>query len=123
MSARKKAIVAVVDDDKHLRESLQDLLEAEGFVTHLYASAEDFLSKFESIPADCILADVKMTGMSGIDMLRILRTKVGCPPVLIMTSYGDTRMQTIAFSAGAMAFLSKPLDSRDLISCIKRAVS
>lgn len=123
MPARTKKVIAIVDDDQHLRESLQDLLDAEGFDSCPYASAEDFLTQFGSIDVDCILADVRMTGMSGIDMLCVLRTRADCPPVLIMTSYGDERMRANALSHGAMAFLVKPLDSRDLISCIKKAVS
>lgn len=122
MPAATRKTIAIVDDDRNLRESLQDLLETEGFESYLYASAEEFLAQFGSQPVDCILADVRMTGMSGIDMLRILRAKPDCPPVLIMTSYADARMEDRALSGGAMAFLAKPLASRDLIACVRKAV-
>lgn len=122
MPATIRRTVAIIDDDQYLRESLQDLLETEGFESELYASAEEFLSQCELRPVDCILVDVRMNGMSGIDLLHILRAKPDCPPVLIMTSYGDARMQDRALSGGAMAFLPKPLDSRDLISCVRKAL-
>ncbi|WP_367829961.1 response regulator transcription factor [Shinella sp. S4-D37] len=123
MPAATRKTIAIVDDDRLLREALQDLLEAEGFESHLYACAEAFLSQFDARPVDCIVADVRMTGMSGIDMLGILQAKPHCPPVLIMTSYGDARMEGRALSGGATAFLAKPLDSRKLIACIRKAVA
>jgi FixJ family two-component response regulator len=118
----RNTIVAIVDDDRHLRESLQDLLETEGIESRLYASAEDLLFQSGHEGVDCVLADVRMTGMSGIEMLRILRAIVGCPPVLIMTSYADDGMRANALRCGAEAFLAKPVDSRKLIDSIRTAI-
>jgi FixJ family two-component response regulator len=123
MPAVKDTTIAIIDDDQHLRESLQDLLETEGVDSRLYGSAEEFLDRRGYEGVDCILADVRMTGMSGIELLRILRTKQGCPPVLIMTSYADDGMRTTALRAGAQTFLAKPIDSRHLIDSIRRATN
>ncbi|MBO9198181.1 response regulator [Rhizobium sp. 16-449-1b] len=123
MPAVKDITIAIIDDDQHLRESLQDLLETEGVESRLYGSAEEFLDRIGYDGVDCILADVRMTGMSGIELLRILRTKQGCPPVLIMTSYADDGMRATALRAGAQTFLAKPIDSRHLIDSIRRATN
>ncbi|RCW81905.1 response regulator transcription factor [Phyllobacterium bourgognense] len=123
MSAVNTKILAIIDDDRHLRESLQDLLETEGVKSNLYGSAEEFLAGNGHELVHCILADVRMTGMSGIELLRILRQKDGCPPILIMTSYTDNGMQATALRCGASAFLAKPIDSRQLMACIEKATS
>ena len=114
--------IAIVDDDQFLRESIQDLLETEGIASHLYASAEEFLSQYGDRDVDCVLADVRMAGMSGIEMLRQLKRMEGCPPVLIMTSYTSAQMKTAALKSGASAFLEKPLDSQELIACLRKAI-
>ncbi|WQO68649.1 response regulator (plasmid) [Sinorhizobium medicae] len=121
MPAAKDTTIAIIDDDQYLRESLQDLLETEGLESRLYGSAEEFLDRNGYDGVDCILADVRMTGMSGIELLRILRTKDGCPPVLIMTSYADDGMRATALRGGAKAFLAKPMGSRELIESILHA--
>lgn len=121
MPAEKNTTIAIVDDDRHLRESLQDLLETEGIESRLYESAEEFLSQRGHEGVDCILADVRMTGMSGIAMLRILRSMTKCPPVLIMTSYADDGMRATAIRHGAEAFLAKPIESKRLIESIRTA--
>lgn len=122
MPAPNTKIVAIVDDDRHLRESIRDLLEMEGFTSELYSSAEDFLSREGYLSVDCILADVRMTGMSGIEMLRILKRRENCPPILIMTSYVDAQIKSVVLRSGAAAFLDKPLDSGELLACLERAV-
>lgn len=114
--------IAIVDDDRAVRESLQDLLDAQGYQSLLYASAEDFLSQHGYRSVDCILADVKMPGMSGIEMLAHLKRMPNCPPVLIMTSYTSAQTKEAALRSGARAFLEKPLDSRQLISCLMNAI-
>ncbi|MCV9966724.1 response regulator [Pararhizobium sp. BT-229] len=122
MSETNKKIVAIIDDDLILRESIKDLLEFEGFTGELYASAEDFLSQEGYLAADCVLADVRMPGMSGIEMLGVLKQRESCPPVLIMTSYPDAQMESAALRSGAAAFLGKPLDSQQLLTCLNAAV-
>ncbi|MDL2398980.1 response regulator transcription factor [Rhizobium mayense] len=116
------ASIAIIDDDQSVRESIQDLLETEGVRSHLYASAEDFLSQEGYREVDCILADVRMPGISGIEMLVLLKGVEGCPPVLMMTSYTTAQMKVAALRNGASAFLGKPLDSGELIACIRNVI-
>lgn len=113
-------IIAIIDDDQDLRESLQDLLETEGLESRLYASAEEFIDRNGYNEVDCILADVRMSGMSGIELLRVLSGKDSSPPVLIMTAYADNGMRATALRAGAAGFLAKPIDTVQLIECIRR---
>ena len=119
MSAPRTKIVAVIDDDLYLRESLQDLLETAGHIGELYESAEDFLSRKGFLTADFILTDLRMTGMTGVDLLRTLRSDGHQQPVLIMTSYPDIVAKTAAFKSGASAFLSKPFSSAQLLDCLQ----
>lgn len=122
MPASNVRTIAIVDDNRHLRESIKDLLETEGFAGELYSSAEDFLQREGYLFADCILADIRMTGMSGIEMLRILKLREDCPPILIMTSYADAQTESAVLQNGAAAFLGKPIDSGRLLSCLEDAV-
>lgn len=115
--------VAVVDDDRHLRESIKDLLETVGYVSDLYETADHFLKEQGYLFASCILADVRMPGTSGLEMLRILRQHDDCPPILIMTSYADERTRSIALASGASAFLVKPVEGNVLIAEIERALN
>lgn len=122
MAESETKIVAIVDDDQYVRESIKDLLEFEGFTGEMYSSAEEFLSREGNLSVDCILADVRMSGMSGIDMLHILKQREGCPPILIMTSYANAQLKAAVLRSGASAFLGKPLDSAQLLACLESAV-
>ena len=118
MSASDVKIVAIIDDDRYLREALQDLLEAAGIAGELYASAEDFLSRKGYLTADCILTDVRMTGMSGLELLRLLRREGHSQPIVVMTSYLNVQAKAEALRNGASAFLGKPFDGKQLLSCL-----
>lgn len=120
MSGSRAKIVAIIDDDRSLRLALQDLLEAVGIVGEVYESAEDFISREGFRTADCILTDLRMPGMSGLELLRTLRTQGHEQPVLIMTSYADADAEEAALKGGASEFLSKPLNSNRLISSIRQ---
>ncbi len=118
MSGSRVKIVAIVDDDRNLRVALQDLLGTAGLRGELYASAEEFLSRKSHLAVDCIVSDLRLPGMSGIDLLRRLRREGMQHPVIIMTSYPGTDTDAIALREGALAFLSKPLNSEELLNLI-----
>ncbi|WP_457588572.1 response regulator transcription factor [Ensifer canadensis] len=120
MSGSRTKIVAIIDDDRNLRLAVQDLLEAVGIIGEAYESAEDFLSREGFRTADCILTDLRMPGMSGLELLRTLRKHGHKQPVLVMTSYADSDAEAAALKDGALAFLSKPLNSDRLISSIRQ---
>jgi|AraplaMF_Col_mMF_1032025.scaffolds.fasta_scaffold00631_11 FixJ family two-component response regulator len=123
MADVQSKIVAIVDDDLHLRESIKDLLETVGYESRLYESGDDFLDKQGYRFASCILADVRMPGISGLELLSILANVKMCPPVIIMTSYADAQTKSAVYRNGAVAFLGKPIDTEQLLACLAGAMS
>lgn len=123
MASSSNQTVAVIDDHRYLRESLKDLLEAAGYECELYESAERFLNEKGYSLVDCILADVRMPGMSGVEMLQALSGMPSHPPVIIMTAHGDKDVEAAVFQAGAIAFLKKPVNADLLMSWLERAIS
>lgn len=121
--AAQRLTVAIVDDDLHLRESIKDLLETADLHGVLYDSATSFLEEKGHLNADCILADVKMPGMSGLEMLSRLSEIDDRPPVVIMTSYLDEKTETAARNSGAAAFLGKPVSTDKLLASLHEAIS
>jgi FixJ family two-component response regulator len=114
-------MIAVVDDDASMLKSIERLLGAYGFATKVFASAEAFLDLDAAADVDCLLIDIHLGGMSGIDLRRHL-TASGCKlPVIFMTAFDDeaTRMQ--AKSAGCIAFLHKPFVANLLLGAIEQA--
>ena len=120
MPLPKNKTIAIVDDDRFLRESLQDLFETAGLIGEPYPSAEDFISRKGFLTADVVLADFHLGGMSGIELLKILRQEGHCHSVVIMTVDASLPVQAAAIQAGAVAFLLKPFSSNQLLSCVER---
>ena len=117
-----QAAIFIVDDDIAMRDSLALLLGLKGLKTQMFASAEDLLSAYSSKWFGCMLIDVRMPGMSGLD-LHVELTKRGSDvPVVIMTAYGDVSTARIALKAGAADFLEKPIDDAVLIDVLKSAI-
>ncbi|WJH37980.1 response regulator (plasmid) [Aliirhizobium terrae] len=116
------ADVAIIEDDIHLRNSIKDLLDTAGYSSELFGSADEFLDSQRYRSVGCILADVRMPGTSGIEMLRWLKSQGDCPPVLIMTSYGDQQMHATALKQGASGFLPKPIDTTLLLRIIQEVI-
>jgi two-component system response regulator FixJ len=115
--------IFVVDDDAGVRESLEALLFSAGFETELYASAADFLDRFEPTDAACLLLDVRMPGMDGLTLLETLGAQRGGIPVVMMTAHGDVPMAVRAMRAGAADFVEKPFARDHLLDIIRRASS
>jgi FixJ family two-component response regulator len=120
MQSGQKTTIAIIDDDRFLLESLKDLFEATGIENRTYASADAFLNSGDMHHVNCILADVRMPGTSGLDLLSAV-VRDGGPPVCIMTSFADNRTEAAARSSGAAAFLEKPLSSKDLMEFVASA--
>ncbi len=119
MSGSRPKIVAIVDDDRNLRTALQDLLESAGLRGEVYSSADEFIVRKGYLTSDFVLSDLRMPGISGIDLLRWLRDEGIDQPVIIMTSYPDADIAATAIQQGASAFLKKPLDSSELLSFLR----
>ena len=113
--------VAVVDDDMALCSSLVDLLRSFGYRAESFASAEAFLTSDSGVGADCIIADIHMPGVGGLDLLRELRERDVLTPVVLITGLPDKHLDEEATVRGALCVLRKPLDTRALFACIERS--
>jgi len=118
-----QAIVHVIDDDEAVRQSLAFLLAAAGIEAKTHESAAAFLKVAEAIKADCVITDVRMPELSGIDLLRRLQElKLGVP-VIVITGHGDVPLAVEAMKIGAADFLEKPVDDEVLLSCVRSAIN
>ena len=118
----RQTIVAVVDDDLSMLSATKDLLEARGFSTRLFVSAEEFLACGAATEVDCLLLDIHLGGMSGIELRRQLEVSASTLPVIFMTALDDEDTRVHAQKAGCVAFLRKPYSARQLADAIEKAV-
>jgi FixJ family two-component response regulator len=110
--------IAIVDDDESLQAALRDLIESAGLSTACFSSAQQFLDSGARHYAACLITDMRMPGMSGLDIQSKLLAE-GCQiPIIFMTAYGDTEMRNLAMSKGAAGFLSKPFSDTALLDII-----
>jgi two-component system response regulator FixJ len=117
------ATVHVVDDDEAMRQSLSFLLRTASLQAETYETAMAFLDALPRIKAGCVITDVRMPGMSGLDLLRRMReTKVDMP-VIVITGHGDVPLAVEAMKAGAAEFLEKPFDDTVLLSAVRAALN
>jgi FixJ family two-component response regulator len=115
-------MVAVVDDDESFRGALQRLLKSAGFPVRSFASAEDFLRSGQQQDAGCLIADIRMPGMSGLDLQAKLNAD-HCPiPTIFITAHGDEKMRLQAMRSGAVKFLAKPFDDAILLESVRTAL-
>jgi two-component system response regulator FixJ len=117
-----KAIVHVIDDDEAMRESLAFLLGTTGLEVRTYASATAFLEVARTVEAGCVITDVRMPELSGVELLRRLRElKLGVP-VIVITGHGDVPLAVQAMKMGALDFLEKPFDDEVLLASVRAAL-
>jgi len=115
-------IVYIVDDDSAVRHSLEWLLSSNDFVIQTFSSADDFLAALNPARPGCLVVDVRMPGMSGLELQRELNSRQVDLPVIVITGHSDRQMAQRARDAGALDFLEKPLDDERLIELIERAL-
>ena len=116
-------LVAVVDDDISVRESLEGLISSVGLEVRLSASAEEFLNSDHPPKADCLIFDVRLPGMSGIELHHHLMTRKYDVPVIFITAHGsDNRARSEAASEWTVAYLTKPFDENELLDAIHAAL-
>lgn len=115
--------IAIVDDDQGIREALDDLVKSCGYESRLFASAEEYLAYDAQSDIDCMLVDVKMPGLTGIELQAELNKKTMRPPMIFMTSYEDERTRNAAMDGGAFAFLGKPVDVSSLLGHLENALN
>lgn len=117
------AIVYIVDDDEPIRKSLSLLMKSEGYRSVPCASAQEFLERFDSQSPGCVVLDVRMPGMSGLELQQLLADRGSPVPVIIMTGHGDVAMAVRAMKAGARDFIEKPFDNQVLLDRIAEALA
>ena len=118
----RKGIVYVIDDDQAMRESIDFLLSAADYDVRLFESAATFLDSLSEIAFGCVLSDVRMPGIDGLDLLKRLKAGGSRLPVVIMTGHGDVPLAVEAMKLGAIDFIEKPFDDDRLIGLIETAL-
>jgi len=120
---RRVPLMAIVDDDDALRNSLDDLLQSVGFRVQGFASAEAFLRAQHAPETACLILDVRLPGMNGLELQRQLGAAHWRLPIIFVTAYADANVRARALAAGAVAFLSKPCREEDLLNAIDAALT
>ena len=121
-SEQNSRFIAIVDDDRSVQIALQDLIESEGLSTLCFGSAEQFLDSGAQYKAACLIADIRMPGMSGLDLQTKLKAERCRIPIIFITAHGDAKMRTQAMRDGAAKFLAKPFDDTVLLEAVHAAL-
>ncbi len=118
-----EGIVFVIDDDASVRKSLKKLLTSAGYQAEVFKSADEFLARSSHAGPSCLLIDVQMPGLNGMDLQKALIQRRREEQLIFITGHGDIQMCARAMKAGAADFLPKPLSSEELLKCVERALS
>jgi FixJ family two-component response regulator len=118
-----KPVIAVVDDDWRVRESLASLIESAGFTARVYPLANDLLRGNLLAGTSCLITDVRMPGMDGLELQRSVRLERPELPVIFITAHHDDEVERCALAQGAAFFIRKPFDAEELLRAVKTALS
>jgi FixJ family two-component response regulator len=116
-------LIAIIDDDEAMQDSLRDLMEAAGLVARCFGSAEEFLKSDLRRRAACLIVDIRMPKMSGLELQAKLREEDSNIPIIFITAHGDARMRIQAMRLGAVEFLAKPFDHHLLLKRVRAALN
>jgi len=116
------SLLAIVDDDESVQSALRDLIESEGLSAHCFGSAEQFLDSTVRHDASCLIADIRMPGMSGLELQTKLKAERCRIPIIFLTARGDIPMTVHAMKGGAIDFLTKPVNAAALLKSIEWAI-
>ena len=119
---RNTKLVAIVDDDDSIRSALQGLLKAVGVLSQAFVSAEEFLESGQQHRAACLITDIRMPGISGLELQARLNAERCRIPTIFITAHGDAQMRMQALRAGAVEFLAKPFDDEALLKTVRAAL-
>ena len=119
---KKSVMISIVDDDASVREATKELVRSLGYSAAAFASAEDFLKSGQLSETACLISDVQMPGLSGIDLQRRLIADGHRMPIIFITAFPDERARARALGAGAIGFLTKPYREESLIECLGQAL-
>jgi FixJ family two-component response regulator len=116
------SIISVIDDDASVRAATDNLLSSHGYLVHTFASAEEFLQSTRLHETSCIVADVQMSSMSGLDLLTHMHAQGYTVPFVFITAFPEESIRAHALRAGAIGFLAKPFAAPALINCVEAAL-
>lgn len=119
----RQRLIAIVDDDEDVREAIRELMRALGFAAEMFSSAEDFLRSPHVGRTTCLIADVNMPGMSGLDLCHHLSQEGRAIPTILITAYPTADLRSLALAAGAVSFLTKPFLEAELIEGVHVALA
>jgi FixJ family two-component response regulator len=121
-SDQNTKFIAIVDDDESVQSALQDLMEADGLSARCFGSAEEFLKSGLQRRAACLVVDIRMPGMSGLELQAKLKADRINTPIIFITAHGDSRVRMQAMREGAAEFLIKPFDDQVLLNRVRAAL-
>jgi FixJ family two-component response regulator len=116
------SVISVIDDDASVRAATNNLLRSRGYIVHTFSSAEEFLRSPHLNETSCVIADLQMSVMSGLDLLTHMRIRGYDAPFIFITAYPDEGLRARALKAGAIGFLAKPFAAPTLIMCLDTAL-
>jgi FixJ family two-component response regulator len=117
------SVIAVIDDDASVRAATNNLLSSHGYLVHTFASAGEFLQSSLLKGSSCVIADVQMPAMSGLDLLIHMRAEGYAAPFIFITAFPEESVRARALKAGAIGFLAKPFAGPALINCVEAALN
>ena len=117
-----RELIAVVDDDESVRNAVHGVLRSVGLQARTFASAEDFLRSGHQARTTCLITDLQMPGMSGLELQATLASEAPRIPVIFISAYGNSRLREQAQRAGAVQFLDKPFDDEMLLECVHEVI-
>jgi FixJ family two-component response regulator len=118
----EEALISIIDDDASARDGIQQLVESLGYKAMTFNSAEHFLKSTVISATTCLITDMQMPGLSGLELQETLRSQGYCTPVIVITAFPNERNRKRAVDGGAVGFLSKPFDEASLVKCLAAAI-
>jgi FixJ family two-component response regulator len=123
LNAQTSPVITIIDDDHSVLVATQLLVTSFGFETRAFSSADEFLQSASLDETACLISDIHMPRVSGIELQRLLRSQGRDIPTILMTAFSNENVKSRAIAGGAVCFLMKPFDARTLLGCIKSALS
>jgi FixJ family two-component response regulator len=117
-----QAMVSIIDDDPLAREGIRELVESLGYKARVFVSAQDFLQSGAIATTGCLITDLQMPGLNGLDLQQRLQAQGHRTPVILITAYPSEKHRSRAMNAGAVGFLSKPFEEQSLVKCLIAAM-
>jgi FixJ family two-component response regulator len=118
----RELLIAVIDDDESFRSALVESLGSLGYGARGFASAEEFIAWEVNAPCDCVITDIHMPGMSGLDLARLLAARRRGPPVVMVTAHSGSSIDARAAARGVVCLLRKPFETDVLVDCLEKAL-